>query len=58
MIAIDRIGFGYSDFGQAENLKTQANIIEKFVKTNIQWKTHLSNRTLTWRTNDCANGCG
>ena len=33
MIAIDRIGFGYSNFGHAENLKTQSFIIEKF--TNL-----------------------
>ena len=32
MIAIDRIGFGYSNFGQAENLKTQAYNIEQFAK--------------------------
>lgn len=32
MIAVDRIGFGYSNFGKAENLKTQSNIIEKFTK--------------------------
>jgi pimeloyl-ACP methyl ester carboxylesterase len=32
MIAIDRIGFGYSNFGEARNLKTQANIIEKFTQ--------------------------
>ena len=32
MIAIDRIGFGYSNFGKAENLKTQTHIIEKFTK--------------------------
>lgn len=32
MIAVDRIGFGYSNFGKAENLKTQSNIIEKFSK--------------------------
>jgi pimeloyl-ACP methyl ester carboxylesterase len=31
LIAIDRIGFGYSNFGKATNLKTQAIIIEKFV---------------------------
>lgn len=31
LIAIDRIGFGYSNFGKAVNLKTQAEIIEKFV---------------------------
>lgn len=30
MIAIDRIGFGYSNFGEAQNLRTQANIIEQF----------------------------
>ena len=30
LIAIDRIGFGYSNFGKAKNLKTQAAIIEKF----------------------------
>ena len=28
MIAIDRPGFGYSNFGKAENLGTQANLIE------------------------------
>ncbi len=32
MIAIDRIGFGYSNFGQAENLKTQSYVLEKFTK--------------------------
>ena len=31
LIAIDRIGFGFSNFGKATNLKTQAAIIEKFV---------------------------
>lgn len=31
LIAIDRIGFGYSNFGKAENLQTQADILEKFV---------------------------
>ena len=31
LIAIDRIGFGYSNFGEAVNLKTQAAILEKFV---------------------------
>lgn len=30
LIAIDRIGFGFSNFGKATNLKTQAAIIEKF----------------------------
>lgn len=38
MIAIDRIGFGYSDFGQAEDLKTQAYIIEKFSKLTSNGK--------------------
>ncbi len=32
MIAIDRIGFGYSNFGKGENLKTQTYILEKFTK--------------------------
>jgi pimeloyl-ACP methyl ester carboxylesterase len=31
MIAIDRPGFGYSDFGSAEDLETQAKIIEAFI---------------------------
>ena len=31
MIAIDRPGFGYSSFGEAENLETQAKIISNFV---------------------------
>ena len=31
LIAIDRPGFGYSDFGNARNLFEQAHIIEKFV---------------------------
>jgi pimeloyl-ACP methyl ester carboxylesterase len=31
MIAIDRPGFGFSDFGQAENLATQSRIIESFI---------------------------
>jgi pimeloyl-ACP methyl ester carboxylesterase len=38
MIAIDRIGFGYSNFGHAENLKTQAFIIEKFSKLTANGK--------------------
>ena len=38
MIAIDRIGFGYSNFGQAENLKTQSYIIEKFSKLTSNGK--------------------
>lgn len=33
MIAIDRPGFGYSDFGDAQNLKKQASIIGAFIKT-------------------------
>ncbi len=31
MIAIDRPGFGYSNFGDAENLETQSKIIEKCI---------------------------
>lgn len=31
MIAIDRPGFGSSDFGNAENLATQAKILENFI---------------------------
>ena len=31
MIAIDRPGFGYSDFGNAENLKTQSQLIAAFL---------------------------
>ncbi|MCF6132917.1 alpha/beta fold hydrolase [Flavobacterium wongokense] len=38
MIAIDRIGFGYSNFGKAENLKTNTFIIEKFVKQTSNGK--------------------
>lgn len=33
MIAIDRPGFGHSDFGQAEDLKTQSDFIMEFLKT-------------------------
>ncbi len=33
MIAIDRPGFGYSDFGKAENLKTQADKISIFIES-------------------------
>lgn len=33
MIAIDRPGFGYSDFGEAEDLQTQSNRINAFLKT-------------------------
>lgn len=33
MIAVDRPGFGYSDFGTAENLKTQAILITDLLKT-------------------------
>jgi pimeloyl-ACP methyl ester carboxylesterase len=38
MIAIDRIGFGYSNFGQAEDLKTQSYILEKFTKLTANGK--------------------
>ena len=38
MIAIDRIGFGYSNFGKAENLKTNAFIIEEFIKQTANGK--------------------
>ncbi|WP_298221742.1 alpha/beta hydrolase [Flavobacterium sp.] len=31
MIAMDRPGFGYSNFGEAEDLPTQAQILEKFI---------------------------
>jgi len=33
MIAIDRPGFGYSNFGQAEDLQVQSNLINAFLKT-------------------------
>lgn len=33
MIAIDRPGFGYSNFGKAEDLKTQAERITTFIKS-------------------------
>lgn len=33
LIAIDRPGFGYSNFGKAENLNTQANLILPFIKS-------------------------
>ena len=32
MIAVDRPGFGYSDFGTAEDLATQADLLEKLVE--------------------------
>ena len=32
MIAVDRIGFGYSNFGQAEDLRTQSYILEKMTQ--------------------------
>jgi len=38
LIAIDRIGFGYSNFGEAVNLSTQAEIIEKFVNLTSNGK--------------------
>jgi len=33
MIAIDRPGFGYSNFGEAEDLQTQSKLIDAFLKT-------------------------
>lgn len=33
LIAIDRPGFGYSNFGTAEDLETQANLILPFIKS-------------------------
>ncbi len=33
MIAVDRIGFGYSDFGNAKNVKTQAHVLEEMTKS-------------------------
>lgn len=33
LIAIDRPGFGYSNFGEAEDLNTQANLILPFIKS-------------------------
>lgn len=38
MIAVDRIGFGQSNFGQAENLKTNAFILEEFAKQTANGK--------------------
>ncbi|WP_284651235.1 alpha/beta fold hydrolase [Flavobacterium terrisoli] len=38
MIAIDRIGFGYSNFGEAQNLATQANLLEKFISLTANGK--------------------
>ncbi|MES2410180.1 MAG: alpha/beta hydrolase [Bacteroidota bacterium] len=47
MIAIDRIGFGCSNFGKAENLKTQSYIIEKFIKQIANGKPiHLIGHSL------------
>ncbi|RTY80661.1 alpha/beta hydrolase [Flavobacterium sp. LS1P28] len=34
MIAIDRPGFGYSDFGDAQNLREQSQRISEFIKKN------------------------
>lgn len=31
MIAVDRIGFGYSNFGQAQNLRIHATVLEKLL---------------------------
>jgi len=33
LIAIDRPGFGYSNFGEAEDLETQANLILPFIRS-------------------------
>ena len=49
LIAIDRIGFGYSNFGEAANLATQAHILEKFVNLNVQ--------TQSIQTTDNPGGC-
>ena len=38
LIAIDRIGFGYSNFGEAVNLKTQAEVLERFVNLTSNGK--------------------
>lgn len=38
MIAIDRIGFGYSNFGEAANLKTNSHILEQFIKQSTNSK--------------------
>lgn len=40
MISVDRPGFGYSDFGKAENLNTQAHILEKFI-AKVATKTSI-----------------
>ena len=47
LIAIDRIGFGYSNFGEAANLATQAHILEKFVNLTSNGKpTYLIGHSL------------
>jgi len=47
MIAIDRPGFGYSDFGDAENLYVQTEIIESFIdKINNQKPISLVGHSL------------
>src|SRR5215204_3688415 len=38
MIAIDRPGFGYSEFGDAKDLDDQSKLISSFVKTNQNGK--------------------
>lgn len=45
LIAIDRPGFGYSNFGEAANLETQANLILPFIqsKNNNQPITLIGN---------------
>ena len=47
LIAIDRIGFGYSNFGEAVNLKTQAEVLERFVNLTSNGKpTYLIGHSL------------
>jgi len=41
MIAIDRPGFGYSNFGASENLFQQAHCIERFVEKLTMVKTFI-----------------
>jgi len=38
LISIDRLGFGYSNFNQPQNLLTQTNFINKFIETIGQGK--------------------
>ena len=39
LIAIDRPGFGYSNFGEAEDLETQANLLLPFIQSKNNNKT-------------------